>query len=70
MLISIQQLAWLIIAIICSAVAGVIGLIPILGTIIKGAVILLMVVAAAILAYAGYQGKAVRIPFLGNMKVF
>ena len=65
-----QQLVWLVICIILGIISGVIGIIPILGGLI-GAVIGLCILAAAfVLAYAAGNGKAVRIPIMGNINIF
>lgn len=65
-----QQLVWLVICIILGIAASIIRIIPILGDII-GAVIGLCIIAAdLVLAYAAGNGKAVRIPMLGNIKIF
>ncbi len=62
-----QQLTLLICEIIIGLVLAVVGLIPVLGAIIGVLVGICMLALIIALAYGGYNGMAVRIPFIGNM---
>lgn len=62
-----QQLTLFIFAVILGLALAVIGLIPVLGAIIGVLVGLCMLALVIALAYGGYSGMAVRIPFVGNM---
>ncbi|MBQ9078762.1 MAG: hypothetical protein IJY29_04215 [Ruminococcus sp.] len=62
-----QQLTLFICEIILGIVLGIIGLIPVLGAIIGVLVGICMLALVIALAYGGYNGMAVRIPFVGNL---
>lgn len=62
-----QQLIWLICSVVIGIICGVLGLIPVLGTIVGVLVGLAWLAVSFLLFYAAFKGMAVRIPFVGNM---
>lgn len=65
-----QQLVWLVVCIIIGIISKILGIIPVLGGILCALIALCLLGADLVLAYAGANGKAVRIPILGNINIF
>ena len=62
-----QQLIWLIVWVIFGIAATIIGFIPFIGGIIKFVVWLALLAASVLLAIGAWQGKALKIPFVGDL---
>lgn len=66
-----QQLIWLIACVVIIIVLRIISFIPVLGTLIYVLASLAVLVFSILLMVSASQGKAVKIPFVGNLfKVF
>lgn len=65
-----QQLAWFIVEIILLVIVKVLSLIPVLGAILCSLISLAAFVIIIMLMINAYNGKAIRIPFLGNIIIF
>lgn len=61
-----QQLAWLIVCVVLGVLEAILGIIPILGWIINMLLGIAILAVAILLMVAAYNGKAVRIPFIGE----
>ncbi|MCD7811101.1 MAG: hypothetical protein LUG91_04520 [Ruminococcus sp.] len=62
-----QQLALLVIEIVIGIIMLILGLIPVIGAILDSLLSLALLCVAVFMMYAAYKGKAVRIPFVGNL---
>ena len=62
-----QQLAFFILCIAVTIISRILGIIPVLGGILGGLLGVAEFVMAIILMIGAYNGKAYRIPILGNM---
>lgn len=62
-----QQLTWFLCDIVIQIILVIVRLVPVLGTIASALVSLCLVAAGIILGICAYQGKAIRIPFVGNL---
>lgn len=66
-----QQLTWLITCIVLGVVSAILGIIPVLGVLLRAVLYLAIVSIAVILAYGTIKGKALRLPFIGSLlKIF
>lgn len=66
-----QQLIWLITCVVIEIVMWIISFIPVLGMIINWLVSIAILAFAILLMISASQGKAVKIPFVGDLfKVF
>lgn len=62
-----QQLSWLIVCVVIGILMKVLSLIPVLGAICCSLLSLATLVLTIMLMIAAYQGKAIRIPFVGSL---
>ncbi len=62
-----QQLAWLIVGVVIGILMKVLSLIPVLGAICCSLLSLATLVLTVMLMISAYQGKAIRIPFVGSL---
>ena len=62
-----QQLAFFILCIAVTIISRILGIIPVLGSILGGILGIAEFALAIVLMIGAYNGKAYRIPILGNM---
>lgn len=62
-----QQLAWLIVCVVIGILMRILSIVPVLGAICCSLLSLAVIVIAILLMINAYNGKAIRIPFIGSV---
>ncbi|MCM1507364.1 MAG: hypothetical protein NC177_09565 [Ruminococcus flavefaciens] len=62
-----QQFTWFLVTVVLGIIENIIGIIPILGGIVNAVINIAELVIAVALMYGASKGKALRLPFVGEM---
>ncbi|MCM1313841.1 MAG: hypothetical protein NC205_02515 [Prevotella sp.] len=62
-----QQLTWFIVSIVLDIIIKIIGIIPFFGGIARILIGIVQVLVSIALAYGAYKGKALKLPFIGDL---
>lgn len=66
-----QQLTWLIVTVVIEIIQKIIGIIPIIGWLANLLISIAVLLISVGLMYGAYKGKALRLPFVGELiKIF
>lgn len=66
-----QQFTWFIVTVVIEIIQKIIGIIPVIGWIANALISIAVILISLGLMYGAYKGKALRLPFVGEMiKIF
>ena len=62
-----QQFTWFLLTAVLVVVKNIIGIIPLVGGLVNLAINIVQLAVAVALAYGAYKGKALKLPFIGDL---